>query len=90
MVERPADIIKVAPERVFAAFDEIDHDDVDTLLHVGGALGTVAMIEALEARYAKPVVAVNAATYWYALRRHGITDAMPGFGQPLMREAVEQ
>ena len=26
----------------------------------------------------KPVIAINAATYWHALRRLGITDPMPG------------
>jgi maleate isomerase len=55
---------------------------------LGGALGIVAMIEELEARYGKPVVSVNAATYWYALRRLGITDPMPGFGQLLLQTSV--
>jgi maleate cis-trans isomerase len=32
---------------------------------------------------------VNAATYWYALRRHGIDDPMPGFGRLLMKRRIE-
>ena len=40
------EIIKVTPEQINAGFDQINHHDVDTLLHVGGALGIVAMIVA--------------------------------------------
>jgi maleate isomerase len=28
----------------------------------------------------KPVVAINTATYWWALRRNGIGDPVDGFG----------
>jgi maleate isomerase len=34
---------------------------------------------------AKPVIAINAATFWYALRDNGFPDRMPGFGR-LLRE----
>lgn len=88
-VKESIDIIGVPAERILAAFREIDHADVDTFLHVGGALGMVDMIDELEEALGRPVVSVNAATYWYALRRHGIGDPMPGFGQLLMREKVE-
>lgn len=89
-VKKSEEIITVTVDQINAGFEEIDHADVDTLLHVGGALGIVAMIEDLEARFGKPVVSVNAATYWYALRRHGITDPMPGFGQLLMKTSVAE
>lgn len=89
-VKKSEEIIKVTVDQINAGFEEIDHADVDTLLHVGGALGIVAMIEDLEARFGKPVVSVNAATYWYALRRHGISDPMPGFGQLLMKTSVAE
>ena len=88
-VSESIDIIDVGAGQILAAFREIDHEDVDTFLHVGGALGMVDMIEDLEASLGRPVVSVNAATYWYALRRHGIEDPMPGFGQLLMCEKVE-
>ena len=82
------DIINVTLDDIVGAFDTIDSDDIDTILHLGGALGIVSMIEDFEAKFGKPVVSVNAATYWYALRKHGLTDPMPGFGQLLMNEAV--
>jgi maleate isomerase len=31
----------------------------------------------------KPVIAINTATYWYAMRQNGITDRLPGFGRLL-------
>jgi maleate cis-trans isomerase len=54
----------------------------------GGALGIVSQIEAIEAHFGKPFVSVNAATYWYALRKIGVMDPMPGFGQLLMHPEV--
>ena len=88
-VKKSEEIINVTVAQIQSGFEEINHDDVDTLVHVGGALGIVGMIERLEARFGKPVVSVNAATYWYALRQHGITDPMPGFGQLLMQPSVK-
>ncbi len=82
-VKKSEEIIKVTVDQIHAGFDDIDHDDIDTLLHVGGALGIVDMIDDLEARYGKPVVSVNAANYWYALRQLGITEPIPGFGRLL-------
>jgi maleate isomerase len=31
----------------------------------------------------KPVIAINTATYWYALRDYGIRDRIPGWGSLL-------
>ena len=90
MVEKSEDIIHMTAEDAIAAFERIDTDDVDTLLHIGGALGIVSHIEAIEARFGKPLVSVNAATYWYALRRIGVTDPMPGFGRLLMHTDVAE
>jgi maleate isomerase len=89
-IKKSEDIIKATVDQIHDGFAKIDHDDVDTLLHVGGALGIVGMIEELEARFGKPVVSVNAAAYWYALRRLGITDALPGFGQLLRNTAIAE
>ncbi|MBT5570541.1 MAG: hypothetical protein HOJ90_04910 [Alphaproteobacteria bacterium] len=88
MVKRSEDIIKVTVEQAIEAFEEINKPDVDTLVHVGGALGIVSMIEELEERFQKPIISVNAATYWYALRQIGVNDPMPGFGKLLMNENV--
>lgn len=88
LVKTPQEIINMTAEDAIAAYEQLDTDDVDTLLHVGGALGIVSHIEAIEAHFGKPLVSVNAATYWYALRKIGVKEPMPGFGQLLMREEV--
>ena len=84
-VELPEHIIDVTQDRIREAFATIAREEVDTLLHVGGALAVVDMLEDLEAKLARPIVSVNAATYWYALRRLGVSDALPGFGALLAR-----
>ena len=50
------------------------------LLHVGGALALLDLIDSLEAAHGKPIVAVNAASMWFAMRTLGIDDAVTGFG----------
>jgi maleate isomerase len=88
MVERSENIIEKTVDDAIAAFERIDHPEIDTLLHVGGALGIVSHIEEIEAHFGKPLVSVNAATYWYALREIGVDDAMPGFGGLLTHTEV--
>ncbi|WP_153768715.1 hypothetical protein [Labrenzia sp. CE80] len=80
-VARPQDIINIGYEEALAAFRKIDHDDVDTFLHVGAALGIIDHIEALEKELGRPVITVNISTYWHALRTLGIKDPLRGYGQ---------
>lgn len=80
-VPLPQEIINVSVERIHAAFDKIDTPEVDCFLHVGGALGIVDMIDDLEARLGRPVISVNAATYWYSLRKIGVTDPLDRGGR---------
>jgi maleate isomerase len=77
------DIAKVPPERLRAVLDELDGDDVDALAQVGTNLSMVALAAEEEARRGKPVVAINTATYWHALRANGFTDKLAGFGRLL-------
>ena len=62
---------------------ELDGDDVDALVQVGTNLCMAAQAPALEERVSKPVIAINTATYWHALRRAGIADSIDGFGRLL-------
>ncbi|MEM9220980.1 MAG: hypothetical protein AAGB11_01075 [Pseudomonadota bacterium] len=77
----PEEIINVPVEAVRKAFARLDSLEVDTFLHVGGALGIVDMIDSLEDELNRPVISVNAATYWYALRCHGIDDHLDRGGR---------
>jgi maleate isomerase len=87
-VKESKDIIRVSPEQALEGFRRLDHDDVDTFLHVGAALGIVDMIDDLEKELGRPIVSVNAATYWYAMRQHGITDVVEARGQLMKLTAI--
>jgi maleate isomerase len=59
----------------------VDHSTVDCLLQVGTNLLATSLVEQLELELGKPVVAVNTATYWYALRQLNIHQPGAGSGQ---------
>lgn len=80
-------IIDVPIDAINAAFDQVNTDDVDTILHVGGALGVVEMLDGLEDRLGKPVISSTATGYWYALRMMGLDDALDHGGQ-ITRQAL--
>ncbi len=61
-------------------FRELDGPDVDALIQVGTNLACAKVAAEAEEWLEKPVIAINTATYWYALRQNGIHDQMPGFG----------
>lgn len=76
-------IAEVGAARCRAALRALDGDDVDALVQVGTNLSMVRLATAAELWLGKPVVAINTATYWHALRSCGIDDRMPGFGRLL-------
>ena len=57
--------------------------DVDAIVQVGTNLSMVRLAAAAELWLGKPVIAINTATYWHALRQNGITDKIQGFGRLL-------
>ena len=65
------------------SFRALDGDDVDAIVQVGTNLSAVAVAAAAEAWLGKPVLAINVATYWHALRQAGITDGVAGYGRLL-------
>lgn len=65
---------------VRAAFARVDAADVEALVQIGTNLVCAGFVGDLEAHHGKPVVAVNTATYWLALRSHGIADQLDGHG----------
>ncbi|MDJ0655446.1 MAG: hypothetical protein QNJ40_14890 [Xanthomonadales bacterium] len=78
-------IAEVPEERIRQVVAEIDGDDVDAVLQVGTNLCMLELAGRLEQELGKPVIAINAATYWHALRENGISDQLDGFGQLLAR-----
>lgn len=80
------DIAQQPETRLRQVLRELDGDDVDAVLQVGTNLSMVRLAAAAEAWLGKPVIAINAATYWQALRANGVVDRMEGFGR-LLAEA---
>jgi maleate isomerase len=79
------DIARVPDDRLRATVAELDGPDVDAVVQVGTNLSFVALADALEHELGKPVVAINSATLWHALREHGLADRVQGAGR-LLRE----
>ncbi|QCX28538.1 maleate cis-trans isomerase family protein [Nocardioides jishulii] len=79
------DIARVEEDRLREVVAEIDGPDVEAIVQVGTNLSFVRHAETFEAELGKPVVAINAATLWHALREHGIDDRVEGSGT-LLRE----
>jgi maleate isomerase len=65
------------------ALRELDGDDVDAIVQVGTNLSMVQLAAAAEFFLGKPVIAINTATWWHALRAAGIDDRIEGFGRLL-------
>ena len=76
-------IADVTPAQCRDALRQLDGDDVDALVQVGTNLSMIRLAAAAELWLGKPVIAINTATYWHALRANGITDRIEGFGRLL-------
>ncbi len=76
-------IAEVGRGRIAEVIEEIDGPDVDAIVQVGTNLSFVAQAAELEVELEKPVVAINMATLWHALRSNGIPDRLAGVGRLL-------
>lgn len=79
----PVAIAHTTDAQCRAAIRELDGDDVDAIVQVGTNLSMVRLAAAAEIFLGKPVIAINTATYWHALRKAGIHDKIDGFGSLL-------
>ncbi len=78
-------IAEVPVDRLTDLVHDLDGDDVDAIVQVGTNLSFVRAADALERQLGKPVLAINAATLWHALRDEGIGDRVEGVGR-ILRE----
>lgn len=76
-------IAKVPESTLVQTLNDLNGDDVDALVQVGTNLSMVRLAASAERWLAKPVIAINTATYWHALRANHIEDKVAGFGQLL-------
>jgi maleate isomerase len=78
-------IAETTSAQCVAAIKELDGDDVDAIVQVGTNLSMVKLAVMAEMWLGKPVIAINTATYWHALRARGIQDKVEGCGPLLER-----
>jgi maleate isomerase len=81
----PVMIAHTTRQQVVDALRALDGDDVDAIVQVGTNLAAIDTCAEAERWLGKPVLAINAVTYWDALRRSGIDDAVNGHGSVLER-----
>lgn len=77
-------IAKVTSETLVEQLKRLDGDDIDAIVQVGTNLCMAQLAGEAERWLGKPVIAINTATYWHALRANGIEDKVPGFGRLLL------
>jgi maleate isomerase len=79
----PVLIAHVSEAELRAAVLRVDGPDVDAIVQVGTNLVMARLAGIAEFWLGKPVLAINTATYWWALRRRGIADQIDKFGSLL-------
>ena len=65
------------------AIIELNDPSVEAIIQVGTNLAMARVAGIAEFWLDKPVIAINTATYWWALRQNGIDDKIQGFGSLL-------
>ena len=78
-------IAEVTPERIGRMVAEIDSPDVEAIVQVGTNLSFVRQADGLEGYLGKPVIPINMAVLWHAMRAMGMTDRLEGCSR-LLRE----
>jgi len=76
-------IAEVPPAVLRERLIALNGDDVDAIVQVGTNLSMVRLAAAAEMWLGKPIIAINTATYWHALRRNRIMDKIAGLGRLL-------
>jgi len=79
----PVAIAHVSEAQLRDAVREVDGDDIDAVIQVGTNLAMARLAASAHLWLPRPVIAINTAIYWHALRASGITDKVAGFG-PLL------
>jgi maleate isomerase len=76
-------IAEVPPSLLRNKLVQLNGNDVDAIVQVGTNLSMVRLAAAAEMWLDKPVIAINTATYWHALRQNKVTDKIQGLGRLL-------
>jgi maleate isomerase len=76
----PMLIAHVSQRALRDAILKVNRGKVDAIVQVGTNLAMAEVAAMAEFWLDKPVIAINTATYWYALRQNGIRDRRQGWG----------
>lgn len=79
----PMMIAHESEEKMRQAIIQLNELNPDAIVQCGTNLACVRVAAQAEKWLNKPVIAINAATYWHALRANNINEKMQGFGRLL-------
>jgi len=79
----PVLIAHESKQQLRDAINRVNRGKVDAVVQVGTNLAMAQVAALAEFWLDKPVIAINTATYWHALRRYGIKDRIQGWGSLL-------
>ncbi len=79
----PRLIAHVSEQELKRAVERVNDRHVDAIVQCGTNLAFARVAAIAEFWLEKPVIAINTATYWWALRSNGIADRIHGFGRLL-------
>lgn len=75
----PASYSMVTAKDMIDAIKSIDGPDVEAIVQFGANLPMARIADEAERWLDKPVISINVATYWHALRSNGINDKLYGY-----------
>jgi maleate isomerase len=81
--DSPANIAQVTEKELLDGLLELNEHNPDAIVQVGTNLAMARLAGEAERWLKKPVVAINTAIYWYAMRANGFDDIIEGFGSLL-------
>lgn len=82
-IQNPRTGAIISEDALLAGLKELDGPDIEAIVQVGTNLSMVRLADEAERWLGKPVIAINAALIWHALRHLGIRDQFLGFGNLL-------
>ena len=77
----PQQIAHVSEQTLKDKVISLNEGNVDAIVQVGTNLAFARVASVAEFWLNKPVIAINTATYWWALRQAGIHDKLQGYGR---------
>lgn len=79
-LEKDSDMVRVCPDYIAEFAMAMDRRDADAVFISCGALRSLEVVDFIESKLKKPVVASNQAMIWDTLRLAGIEDKITGYG----------